>query len=364
MLLHIPVALLTCITTINDGGFMEWFASLKERARDIRELAPMHIKWAARSLTSAEEVQQLIERVRGHPDHPDLVRLEQATGAHGGTWNTKEVWINGPSWRRSDTFGPSKGDYYDYVVDGNNAWGMSAGELVIYDPRKGFPSKQRIDTDFAVFGPEALMFVTGGFSQATRTLAFIETPEVRNGVWVAEGKIVDGEREFTSHFEGTWNESTSEGVVRSAVITMKHRNQTLRDSYIFTEWHQEPFWQESVAHRVIASISNGALTAEYKLVSVEPLDTAQFDDLCTTPADNGVDPVRGSVTFTSVLDHRKEALAVRITTPSGDVQEVEVPDGGAPESGGMLKTAGWISAGLIGGGLVAIRAKKAFSRRR
>ncbi len=289
-------------------------------------------------------------RVANRPEHPerrDLVKFEARLRGEVERVRVR-LWRWNGGWRISrDPIGSSAStapSFWDFVSTERDAWHLTTHTLTVFDARAG---DHAVEQHRSAISDSAMSLVLFGNLFAGGTVGHGLTLEPvlddATGIWrvTSTAKVNEGSIRYAA--EGRWDQSAERGwFVRSSLDQLDaHGAVVSGTSYTAEDWRYVDAIDLTLAAVVTERDHTGAARTRHTLASTTPFTSAEFGALTRTPEVHTEDPVRGRVTFTSVMDHRGGA-----TLPAhiGIAVPAERPPGGV--SG--MRIAGWVTAaGLV-----------------
>ncbi len=329
----------------------EWLDSELAFARvepSIRDLA-FKVRYESHLPASAATIERLRREVANKPDHPDRVMIEIADK------HTRE----GPfvsiatircrdlaTWRVSMDRPGSLVKYEDVVVTPELAWSMNAQWLTLVDPRRGWPESARLDSWVHEFTNAWDSLVCGGLRRFSSE-AFVRgaiAPEA-DGRWRCRMEGPAGER---FQIDGRWSAEAGRGFVTSVILAEDGQR------FFAADWKFNQTLGRWVAGRAEFRYADGSINRRYVFESAEKEEPSFFDKAIKPPKDDGVDAIRGDVTFTAVHDYTARDPVGRRRQGEG-VVEYPLSDARAGGTGSFLQYAGWLGGAGVVIGLIGWR---------
>lgn len=266
--------------------------------------------------------------------------------------NRMRLWRMGNAWRWSSEVvgtGSEQAEYFDQVWTPDAAWQMTRDNLVTGDAATVAASMYRIDVSSSGVAHDVAMFTNGQLAAAPEQGLTLTPRMTGPDTWRATARrdIPDGTiMEVTA--EGTWDEAAREGrllVQEWLVSPAGGPRQTQRME--FTGWERLGGLARPVARHVSVFI-DGKPHRRYDITSIEPYTRGEFAALTKSPSLTSNDPVRGPVTFRSVVELKKgKETHVSTDDVSGSrsiLGESELIRG----QSGFVRVLGWgLAAGIL-----------------
>lgn len=302
----------------------------------------------------------LDESTRRFPDHPEraTVAREKRRREKGPDRVEHAFWYAGPQrWRYSTTDHGQK-LYVDQVVTDELMWSMTADTLAVIDPKQVPPQRDLRSAEGEFYGHLG-WFVWGRLHNGESI-----------GLEPVEAGTTDGKRWYglssapgssSFRWEGDLGDLSSRAMpLRSELVASETFPREVGTVYELSGWAMDPLLKQPVAHRIELRAPGGRLLRVAELRALEPLDQAEFRRLTAEPSDNGSDPVRGPVTYASVLDFRPSRQSIASRGARDQAKPMPSSMVGATSADKYRPTA-WIAAGALVSTLVAARVWRARS---
>lgn len=314
---------------------------------------PQHITWLVESHKVAlpGEIERLRADVAGKPDHPSRVRLHDLEKyvSRGPVKMLHQWWSRGPtSWRHSfedQTFTSESGRlaYLDTIRSELVNWKMSESALFLMEPGAEAPIEHNVETAGRMARRMIGQMLTGGFSFSRSNLQ-LERGEFRfagdtwtmNATFETMGMVVE--------YTGVWDSQHNCGqTTRAKVTSCSKMPDAVGTRWEFADWRHEPSLNRCVAYRCSNYLSDGRLEEVLHFVEVEAVTESEVRALLTPPTLDGIDPVRGKVTFRSLQDFHGSGTIVQADDAGKFVQH-DGTNVRPPPNSRWLSIAGWTAA--------------------
>jgi hypothetical protein len=349
----IAVLALTTATTqaqVDQKTVQRWFDAEWDRSHKEFELdkAVIHYRVEYRDTVDAAQIDEWKRKAKGKPDNPlhqKITKYERRL-LNGPDIKKCTIWFQGAGkWRCNETslYDPAVG-MYDSAVSGDVAWGMTDGQLRIFDkdkPEDGFDVPRHEGAILADLGK--LLYGGVGFGpgfEPDRKPLMLSGSE-----WSV--RISPGPRWYYE-LRGHWDHGAGRGFVDEWELLSWHENPDqvgIRCTY--AKWKEDPVLNCWVCGEVVEYDQEGRIKQALVFESAEPFDPANFKSIAAVPSVRRPDPVRGDLEIRSIYDHRagkrtessksKDGFDTRSMTPSV-----------ATHTGSWIRRLGWlVLAGLV-----------------
>ncbi len=340
-------------------GSLEWFRAEWKAAEKVGLPEGYYIDYSILTRVPGDEAElaRLAGIIEGKPDHP-LRRTHDELKSQieiGPKTTRYRVWYGGPNrWRLSMTHPlhlPAGYEYAEIAYDGPRTWWMTPKELRLLDARR--PPEGRDPAGLISALPHYLNdWLAMGFSSGPLGITPVSSV-VRDGVWEATTASASGQRVW--RYKGRVEGDRILADVRELIVC-EDDPKWLGHRKVWSEWYFVDAIGQWAATRVDSIDADGLAYMTTALHEIRPLKAGELDALMTRPAADGTDPVRGLVTFTSIVDYGSgtaetwsEGERVTVTLP---------PDASRQPPPSWLKPAGWTLVAVIVGALVWFRLKR------
>jgi len=339
----------------------DWVRSAIARAAAFQSEASLRIQFETRSLRKASqrEMTELRARVEGLPAHPDRVRLGELERIEerGEDVRVHTLWWDKGRFRLSRHAAVDPEISYSESVDvGDSGWTMTPQHLYILGPFETRPRAHsvRISGTSAMYEFESLAFPMLSDLAKAKDLA-VETNQPAR--WRAAGTIQTPVGERFIVVAGSWSEERRAGLVERADVFLP-ANRSTPASTVMVSKHE---WIDPLGSFIgseATTIEDGTPTRRATLISVTPLDAAEFRSIVRTPAIDGTDPIRGKVTFTQYNDYRGRVPSIAAMNENGRFDPVQFENTPGGRWASTLRWLGWLSAAGIVCLLVVLKMKR------
>ncbi|MCC7389193.1 MAG: hypothetical protein IT431_10535 [Phycisphaerales bacterium] len=277
------------------------------------DLKDLTVRWRLELLFVPDqgELNQLREAVRGHPDHPRVAELAGYEAALRGEpikMGRHLLMRSAERWRYGSD--PTQTEYIDVIVDGRNRWELTRSVLRIL-PGEGSTDDGRDPTfDLHLFWPELGRLLNGGFALGAQSGLVPQGASVsESGDW--EFLASKGERPeeaFTARFTGAYDAPTRTVLPASMeYVELAAKPESVGKRTVFRGWQWRPLLGAWACDEVIQYLPDGKIDRRLVFESVD--QNVTFDAAVAMPKDAGDDPLRGPVTFSSIIDYRANEIA-------------------------------------------------------
>lgn len=339
-----------------DAGFVAWFAEISAEDGASRATDGLRPEFQARYLDmpSLEEIAEMRRRVDGKPEHPDRRRLANAERmAAGKNLRVASVWRSGSAWRLNQTL---EDGYSDLAWSDSGAWILSPRQLT----RSYLPLADEKTLAFRAYATstawETGLLLNGGLAMSKAAL----TTRLEGEVWSAEGSAPADATGITRRWsaKGRWSQSGPKTIEESVTTEIGPDDTPVGRMLLQTkDWVPLPIGSQWIARTARVTV-NGRPTHEVTLTGCGTVSQAEFRALMTPPSPppNGVDPIRGPVTYQQLVDERPDRIRQEALA-TGEILAAPIPEGSALQSL-RLRVAGWIAAAGIVAFLVFIKLRR------
>jgi len=310
----------------------------------------------------------LRREVKGDPRHPEYVRLAQAENylKRGACVERRTAWMQGGGghmWRVNSDFDcvtdvgqamPS----HDTGWRPDGAWllnGPPRPEIVLFDPRKGFPPNRDISgfKDLALNPFRELLFARIGWlgePQIDAAGSRLEDPDQ------LELRVVSKSMQRIGTIRARWDASTERALVSDFKLESTDVNApAFARGFMLraTGWLYEPVLSRWIAGRVEIRSLGGDLERAFVYTDAIPIDEKQLEFIVATPSPDKADGVR---------DWRIERILDYSADPGAPVRHDPFL-GRAPlitassdtSTSRWLRYLGWATGVVLVGALIVIR---------
>ncbi|MCL4740712.1 MAG: hypothetical protein KJZ54_00755 [Phycisphaerales bacterium] len=340
-------------------GSLEWFRAEWKAAERLGVPEGHYIEYSILTRVPGDEaeLERLAGIIEGKPDHP-LRRThdELKTQIEIGPKTTRyRLWYGGPSrWRLSMTHPlhlPAGYEYAEIAYNGPRTWWMTPKELRLLDARR--PPEGRNPAGLISALPHYINdWLAMGFSSGPLGITPVSSV-VRDGVWEATTTSATGQRvwRYRGRIEG------GRIVADNRELIVAEDDPTVVG---YRSTWSDPLYIDAVGRWAAARVdrydADGVAYMTTVLHEIRPLTSGELDGLLARPTPDGADPVRGPVTFTSIVDYGSGTAE---TWQDGERVTVSLPtDASRQPAPPWLKPAGWSLVAIIVGALVWFRLKR------
>ncbi len=307
-----------------------------------------------------EEVESLRREIAGKPEHPQRARLAGIERRLRGEFPTTEyaIWLLGREFRCSMTQRGERGLALDSVIAGTGAWAMNPVSLHVADVPGalgiGFRSVESFEVELA----DALLLLNGGLDESRERGVALYLSKTEPGRWSAEGRADSSGTQTRIAASGAWDDFHGAGTVERVTITVDAEGvEKYTTLYSASGWRFEPAIGRMIAGEAERRFGL-QVDRRVQLVSADAITTEEFRRATAVPKPDGVDVLRGPVTFRAVEDVR--AGHTRRFAVAEDRDALVPSPGRTPaQARNELRTVGWVIAGCIVVALVLLRARSA-----
>ena len=326
----------------------KWFDSESKWASKFESLLPLEIHsrtcmWSSRALPpegSDPRGQATAVQIR------EFDRIGKAAIAQHA--DTRLWWVSTNEWRVASDPIVEQGQtavWTDNAWTPRLAWNLHSTGIVLVDPRANVPKERDPRNGATTVFNNAAYLITSGLRQSQAwKLKHGEPQKSPGGLW----KIESSQADKAMTFEIRWDSARGAGRIERIDLVNAGRP----GSYVFSEWREVPVIGVTIPHRFASIVEASGLVIECEIVTMSRLDEEKGRQLLVPP-EEGNDPIRGSLTYTSRLDYRPGKGTAEYDT--GGIKVSQQLDTG--ESFG-LRWLGWIVGSLACGLLVWIAVRR------
>ncbi len=345
--------------------FMAWWNRLLEGGRTGPSMDGYILDYTVTDLRSPPTTQE-IEAIRNeigsdkqHPLHSELAMLEYRRDK-GPITSRYRLWKHGDSWRWSNDPPDPAGiaEYVDKVWTPKYAWQLTAHALVQGDPPSITESQYRIDVSASGIAHDISLFANGQLAATLGSVDARESLRLRSDGWRLrrEWTLPDGTAR-TLDAGGSWNDVTSNGTLDYVERNAKPPSGPAREERMnLSEWKSLEGSSVVLAGRV-EIIQSKVPRRRYDLHVIAPVSKREFDELVRLPRPAVPDPVRGTLTYRSVTELRKDQESVGVVE-NGKTTVMSRKDIGLAGHSKTVRVAGWIAAVGLTASIVVLRFMK------
>jgi len=298
------------------------------------------------------ELSKLREQVEGRPDHPGRREIERIEAALAGSPHAlkRRLWARDVGhWRLNIDY--RLGGYADTAAAGDTLWQLSHSELMI-GTEENKPAVETIATQRYSFWPEINRLIFGGLSHGV--ISGIRPGEL---TWDGEEWRVPlrfgpaDEPSYEAVLVGRWDEGRERGFVeRQILLGSAVQPAAVGTEYRYSDWRYVSEMDRWIAGRVEDVSPEGKVLRAYVFESWDPGRDGDFERVLAVPSPDSPDPVRGELTFTRLVDYRRNALREREGAGEQFAETVPLERRG----GAWRNWLGWVSAAGLAAGLIAL----------
>ena len=318
-----------------ESGSLEWFRAEWKAAEKVGPPEGYYIDYSIMTRVPGDEAElaRLAAIIEGKPDHP-LRRTHDELKAQieiGPKTTRYRLWYGGPSrWRLSMTYPlhlPAGYECAEIAYDGPRSWWMTPKELRLLDARR--PPENRDPAALISALPHYVSdWLAMGFSSGPLGITPVSSV-VRDGVWEATTTSATGQRvwRYRGRVEGDRIVADNrELIVAEDDPTVVGYRST------WSEWLYIDAVGRWAAARVDRFDADGVAYMTTVLHEIRPLTPGELNPLLPLPTPDGTDPIRGPVTFTSIVDYGsgtaetwQDGQRVTVALPPGRVAATPAP---------------------------------------
>jgi hypothetical protein len=297
-------------------------------------------------MASPEEVARLRREASGKPDHPlwQKIAVYERRLRNGPDVTRIQMFAqDAEHWRCNFTMTYLDDTYWDRGVTPDVTWSLTDGQLAIIDPDHQIPQGRDYARGLSSLRRQIGWFCYGGLDYLSRLQEWKVHGTAEPHAWIIHG-VHRGGAEYEYHVR--WREDLSRFVVESRVLAASpSRPESVGERILFQDWTFDKVLGEPVSRVVTRVSAADKPTHEYHLEAFEPLGQSDLDRLLQVPDVAREDPVRGSLTVTSVYDYRPDKKQVTRISAEGSMQQrLVVPE---QHTETWWRTAGWILLSLL-----------------
>lgn len=327
-----------------------WLDEEWVRAQRIPRFDGFGLTWRQLDHTtqSEEEIARMRDEVQGKPHHPmrgvlELIDERFRTGSPT-TSAVFTLFLDGEGrWRFNRT--TPFGEYFDCVRTADAPWRLTSKSLVLYDPGESDVPGKTVTDEEASFLPMIGELLFGGLNLGRISRIDLGRVVVEGSRWRAvAGRPTDvpAQLRFTVEYLGRWDNEHQRGFVEEfRIIEHGSRPDAVGQRRTFLDWAFHPVARMWIAARSDRYLATGQLSRTLEFVSADPLPPGGFAAIAAPPAVDGADPIRGPVTFTSIVDHRV-GLRSDLDRESGLMLQSPLPLPTESSGSSRLRVLGWV----------------------
>jgi hypothetical protein len=317
-------------TAAADDAFKNWFGSLVSAGSNGPDIAGIYVEYKVSRTPPGEQ--------------PSGMLLSR-------------VWRSGQEFRISHdgTGGDGSATYSDKVWANGIQWSMTPKSLVLLD-QADQQSPGQIHSSSSALSYDLQLLFTGGIGAAVGNRIPLEPRLEANGTWSVVGSADREHDQAKVRFQasGRWFASEGWGTIDRTTFTVDrpgHPRSGTRGQ--LSGWRRIPGTSLAIAETAIVSRLDGGTEAEYHVVRTDAYSAKEFKRLTAAPAVNDVDPIRGAVTFRTIVDNRGGRGRQTAIDPENRRQTLVVA--GNDRHIARLRLAGWVLAVCIVAALLFLR---------
>lgn len=296
-----------------------WLNEEWARAQELPHFDGFSIAWRLLDHTthSEEEIARLRDEVQGKPHHPmrtvlELIDERARTGRPSVTGEFR-LFLAGEAWRFCESL--PNGEYIDRARTPTQPRQLSSKSLVLFDPRDAGVQGRSVDGQEFTFMPMVGELLFGALNLGRISRISLQPPRIDGNRWRAIARSAAAPNPsavFAVEYAGRWDDDLGRGFVDEfTIIEHGSRPEVVGERRLFRDWAFHPIARMWIAARSDRYLASGKLSRTLELISVDPLPPGGFAAIAAPPAVDGTDPIRGAVTFTSVVDHREGSFSHR-----------------------------------------------------
>lgn len=374
MVIHAMLLAAGCFACLESPGEAEqptrydspqaWFDATWQRAGEPLRFEWTSIAWSQEDawIPPTAEIERLRREVPGRPDHPErtlLEAIEQKLAGRAPTGEFEFVFGGKGEFRLNHHSRYDPNDYYDRIVTRDAMWGLTYMGLGHFDIGSKEPGYD-LATFAAVAGQTYSYFLDGGLWTVRLNQMQPDPVRLNGNELVIECR--GGPHDQRATVVAQWDAEASCGFIQS----IRFREPRSSDgSTVIVEssgWEYDSFLQRWAAEEVRSKRADGGVVHVWRRGRVGSVDAERFAALIRPPEPDGVDPVRGKVTFKVIEDHRASKRNFTSLTNTGPVVTAMPPDSSTRDARWVTRT-GWIVAACLAASLVFLRLRTVVLRR-
>lgn len=344
----VALATATAQPQVDQETVQRWFDAEWDRSHEEFDLdkAVIHYRVEYRDTVDAAQIDEWKRQAEGKPDHPlhrEIAKYERRL-LNGPDIKKCTVWFQGPGkWRCNETslYDPAVG-MYDSAVSGNVAWGMTDGQLRIFDkdkPEDGFDVPSNEETIRAHLG----RMLYGGVGYGRTSTHMREPLDLSGTRWLVKVSSGDG---YACEYRGRWDADAGRGFIEEWEVTACDGYPRVGARRTYSDWKLDPVMNRWVCGEVVYYNTDGRIEA-LVFERAEPFDPADFKKIAAIPSVRKPDPVRGELALKSIYDHRSAKRSESIKSKEGFETRSMAPTS-ASQRRVWTRQLGWlVLAGLV-----------------
>lgn len=250
-----------------------------------------------------QEMQRLRRDVQRHPQHPDARKLEVYTDrlANGPSVVKQTMFLSMDGYWRLSRYPTGHKYQVDYGWSPQHAWIMSEEQLTIDALAQLAGSEHDLRSEKDEFLRECGIAILGGLQIAHQYDMALTAIEQSGSNWsfAAIKPGVATLRFWVRSQEGI-------GVVpyRMTLESVEASPEEAGERWDISDWTIDPALGRLVARRVERYTPDGRLDVVRVIESIVAMDHREIERMCEIPRIDGVDPIRGAVTYRAISDYR------------------------------------------------------------
>ncbi|MBL8762916.1 MAG: hypothetical protein JNM07_01435 [Phycisphaerae bacterium] len=302
-----------------------------------------------------EELDRMREAVKGHPEHPLLIRLaayQRRRARPTPEYDEFTVWKSGDRWRCSRT--TEDGSYVDNVWGDGVAWTLTPKALALAPGNADHRAAQSLKSVSSTMSYCWQLLVNAGVSGALANGVRLR-PELDGERWAARGAATrkDG-AEIVFTCGGTFDAAAGWGAVSTSTFVVRMLSGAVERAVVqAAEWRYEPTLSLALAHDV-RTFTDDAPNQRLRVLDTARFEPAEFEQLVRVPGLTGTDAFRGRVTFVQLNDARTGPARYSEVTPDRKAVPWQSPGESRIKQDADLDRIGWVIGGLSVALLIAI----------
>jgi len=342
----------------------EWFDALWASADK-----PLNLEWTSIAWTQEDawlpppaEIERLRREVPGKPDHPErfnLAVIEQKLAGKNPTGQFEFVFGKGGEFRLNHHSLSDPNDFYDKVLTKDAMWGLTHKGLAHFDVGSKEPGYDL--AAFANVAEQTYSYFLNGGLWTVRLNQMQPEPLVQNGNDLTI-ECTGGPQNKHATVVAQWDTGVSCGFIESIRFQSPDSNDESTDIVESSEWEYDTSLSRWAAKEIRSKRADGGVVHIWRRGIVGAVKAERFAALIRAPEADGVDPVRGKVTFKSIEDRRGSVRSTTALTDAGPVVTAMPPNANVSDSRWITRT-GWIVAACLGASLVFFRLRSNAVRR-
>lgn len=305
------------------------------------------------NLLKPAEIEKLQKEIASKPDHPGNRQLvnELRKQANGADVITYSVWWKDAKSSRvnSDSNSPERFPFNDVTVTPNLAWQLNSSQLTVVDPREGWPAGYPLEA-FTNTIRNLFHELAGSLGRGKDMQVEVKNVRLNGDAWSA---LLD-QKGYAVQFKGTWDAKNKRGFVSECEVTKSEEPDSVGSKFAFEAWKETLIPGLWVSSKVTEFGPNGRVISIAEIPEVRALESGDFDRVSQLPDASGSDPLRGTVTVSTVKDYRPGIGTETYPKQVGSVPKILE---NTPRENGRLQTMGWVFLGVLVVGLVGLRVR-------